>query len=108
MFMQLRKCVVFCWDFVFSHEVSPLRHIPDVAMRHYVLQALGLMWAVAFVVATGSYTLMAVSIIGHAVLIGAAAITLATWTAATAKPEIFVRSSARQEPESSKDKLNKQ
>ena len=106
--MQVRKFVVFCWDFVFSHEVSPLRHIPDVAMRHYVLQALGLMWAVAFVVATGSYTLMAVSIIGHAVLIGAAAITLATWTAATAKPEIFVRSSARQEPESSKDQLDKQ
>ena len=108
MFMQLRKSVIFCWDFVFNHEVSPLRHIPDVAMRHYVLQALGLMWAVAFAAAVGSYTFMAVSVIGHTVLIGAAAITVATWTAATAKPEIFVRSSARQEPESSKDQLNKQ
>ncbi len=95
MFMQLRKFVVFCWDFVFSHEVSPLRHIPDIAMRHYVLQALGLMWAAAFVVATGSYTFMALSIIGHTVLIAASAITVATWTAATANPEIFVRSSAR-------------
>ena len=108
MFMQLRKSVIFCWDFVFNHEVSPLRHIPDVAMRHYVLQALGLMWAVAFAAAVGSYTFMAVSVIGHTVLIGAAAITVATWTAATAKPEIFVRSSARQEPECSKDQLNKQ
>ena len=77
-------------------------------MRHYVLQALGLMWAVAFAAAVGSYTFMAVSVIGHTVLIGAAAITVATWTAATAKPKIFVRSSARQEPESSKDQLNKQ
>ena len=108
MFMQLRKSVIFCWDFVFNHEVSPLRHIPDVGMRHYVLQALGLMWAVAFAAAVGSYTCMAVSVIGHTVLIGAAAITVATWTAATAKPKIFVRSSARQEPESSKDQLNKQ
>ena len=108
MFMQLRKSVIFCWNFVFNHEVSPLRHIPDVAMRHYVLQALGLMWAVAFAAAVGSYTFMAVSVIGHTVLIGAAAITVATWTAATAKPEILVRSSARQEPESSKDQLNKQ
>ena len=108
MFMQLRKSVIFCWDFVFNHEVSPLRHIPDVGMRHYVLQALGLMWAVAFAAAVGSYTFMAVSVIGHTVLIGAAAITVATWTAATAKPKIFVRSSARQEPESSKDQLNKQ
>ena len=108
MFMQLRKSVVFCWDFVFNHEVSPLRHISDVAMRHYVLQALGLMWAVAFAAASGSYTFMAVSVIGHTVLIAAAVITVATWTAATVKPEIFVRSSVRQEPESSEDQLNKQ
>ena len=106
--MQLRKSVIFCWDFVFNHRVSPLRHIPDVAIRHYILQVLGLMWAVAFAVAAGSYTFMAVSIIGHTVLIAAAAITVMTWTAATVKPEMFVRSSARQEPESSKDKLNKQ
>ena len=108
MFMQLRKTVIFCWDFVFNHRVSPLRHIPDVAIRHYILQVLGLMWAVAFTVATGSYTFMAVNVIGHTVLIAAAAITVMTWTAATVKPEMFVRSSARQEPESSKDKLNKQ
>ena len=63
MFMQLRKSVIFCWDFVFNHEVSPLRHIPDVAVRHYVLQLLGFMWAVAFAVAAGSYTFMAVSVI---------------------------------------------
>ena len=42
MFTPVRKFVVFCWDFVFNHEVSPLRNIPDVAIRHYVLQALGL------------------------------------------------------------------
>ena len=97
MFTPIRKFVVFCWDFVFNHEVSPLRNISDVAIRHYVLQALGLMWAVAFAVAAGSYTFLAVSVIGHTVLIAAAAITVATWTAATAKPELFVRDSARQE-----------
>ena len=54
------------------------------------------------------YTFLAVSVIGHTVLIAAAAITVATWTAATAKPDIFVRSSTQQEPESSKDQPNKQ
>lgn len=102
MLMQIRKFVVFSWDFVFNHEVSPLRHIPDVAIRHYILQALGLMWAVAFAVAAGSYTFMAVSVIGHTVLIAAAAITVATWTAATAKPELFGRASVRQAAESAK------
>ena len=51
MFTPIRKFVVHCWNFVFDHEVSPVRNIPDVAIRHYVLQALGLMWAVAFAVA---------------------------------------------------------
>jgi hypothetical protein len=106
MFTPVRKFVVFCWDFVFNHEVSPLRNIPDVAIRHYVLQALGLMWTVAFAVAAGSYTFLAVSVIGHTVLIAAAAITVATWTAATAKPELFVRGSPRQEQDSPKGQNN--
>ena len=82
---------------MFDHKVSPLRHIPDVAIRHYVLQALGLMWAVASAVAAGSYTLFAVSAIGHTVLIAAAAITVATWTAATVKPDVFIRGSTGKE-----------
>ena len=99
MLTSVRKFVVFCWDFVFNHEVSPLRHIPDVAIRHYILQILGLMWAVAFAVAIGSYTILAASIIGHVVLFAAAAITVTTWTAATPKPDLFVRSSIRNETE---------
>ena len=103
MFKSIRSLVVHGWNFVFNHEVSPLRHIPDVAIRHYVLQALGLMWAVAFAVAVGSYTFFAVSVIGHTVLIAAAAITVTTWTAAAAKPELFVRDSAQNELKSPKD-----
>ena len=63
---------------MFNHEASPLRNIPDVAIRHYVLQALGLMWAVAFAAAAGSYTFLAISVIGHTVLIAAEAITVAS------------------------------
>jgi len=106
LFTPIIKFVVYSWNFVFNHEVSPLRHIPDVAIRHYVLQALGLMWAVSFAVATGSYTFMAASLIGHTVLIAAAAITVATWTAATAKPKLFLLGSARQEQGSDEGRKN--
>jgi hypothetical protein len=102
MLAPARKFIVSCWNFVFNHEVSPLRNIPDVAIRHYVLQALGLMWAVAFAVAVGSYTFLAVSVIGHTVLIAAAAITVATWTAATTKPALFGRVT-QNAPESHED-----
>ena len=100
MFTATRKFVVFSWNFVCNHNVSPLRNIPDIAIRHYVLQALGLMWAVAFSVATGSYAFLAFSVIGHTVLIAAAAITVATWTVASAKPELFVLGSARRKQNS--------
>ena len=95
MFTLFRKFVVYSWNFVFNHEVSPVRNIPDVAIRHYILQALGFMWAVAFAVATGSYSFLAVSVLGHTVLIAAAAITVATWTAATVKPQLFTRGFGR-------------
>lgn len=82
---------MYPWNFIFNHEVSPLRHIPDVSTRHYVLQALGFMWAVAFGVAVQSYTWIAYSIIGHVALIAAMTITAATLTTATVRPELFER-----------------
>ena len=95
MISSTRNYIVHAWNFLFNHEVSPLRNIPDVAVRHYVLQALGLMWAVSFSIAIGSYTFLAASVIGHTVLLGAAAITVATLTAAQNNPKLFNRVSGR-------------
>jgi hypothetical protein len=85
----MRNFVAYIWGYVFDHEVSPLRHIPDFNVRHMVFQLLGWMWAIAFSIAIGSYTVLAFSLIGHAVLIGAAAITVATYTAAARRPQLF-------------------
>jgi hypothetical protein len=86
----MRHLISSIWAFIFDHERSPLRHIPDFGVRHMVFQLLGWMWALSFSLAIGSYTFLAASLIGHAVLIGAAAITVATYTVATKKPEAFV------------------
>ena len=86
----MRDFVINSWNFIFDHEVSPLRHIPDFGVRHMVFQLLGWMWAIAFSVAIGSYLFLAISLIGHAVLIGAAAITVATYTAAKSRPQAFL------------------
>ena len=93
----MRQLVVNGWNFIFNAEVSPLRNIPDIATRHYVLQLLGFMWAVSFAVAIGSYTIFAASLLGHSVLIGAAAITVATYTAAAKKPKLFSNGSGRRD-----------
>jgi len=91
----MKKLVFSAWNFIFNSSVSPLRHIPDVSTRHYVLQALGAMWVLAFSLAIGSYTFFAFNLIGHIVLIGAAAITIATYTTATIKPSVFGKGSGR-------------
>jgi len=94
---EMQKLIANAWNFIFDHEVSPLRHIPDVSTRHMILQILGWMWAVAFSVAIGSYTFLAASLIGHVVLIAAAAITTATYTAASMKPGLFKAGSGRRD-----------
>lgn len=91
----MKQIIIRAWSFIFDHEISPLRHIPDFNVRHMVLQVLGWMWAVAFSVAVGSYTVLAISLVGHAVLFGAAAITVATYITAAKKPRSFM-SLARQ------------
>ena len=88
MIATISSYVVHAWNFIFNHEVSPLRNIPDVATRHYALQVLGLMWAVSFSTAIGSYTFLAASLLGHTVLIAAAAVTVATFTAAAKKRSV--------------------
>lgn len=91
----MKKTIVFAWNFLFDHQVSPLRNIPHLNTRHMVLQLLGWMWALAFSIAIGSYTVFAVSVIGHAVLIGAAAITVATYSAAAKRPSLFLTAAGR-------------
>lgn len=91
----MRKIIVSGWGFLFDHEASPLRHIPNLNTRHMVLQLLGWMWAIAFSIAIGSYTVFEISLVGHAVLIAAAAITVATYTAAAKRPGMFVVGSGR-------------
>lgn len=88
------KLITNAWNFIFDHEISPLRHIPDIGTRHMILQLLGWMWALAFAVAIGSFAMLPTSLLAHTVLIAAAAITAATYTAAATKPDIFIRSGA--------------
>jgi hypothetical protein len=86
----MRQLISSAWIFIFDHERSPLRHIPDFGVRCMIFQMLGWMWALSFSLAIGSYTFMAVSMIGHIILVSAIAITAATYTAATKRPQAFL------------------
>ncbi len=85
----MKNIVLTSWNFIFDYNKSPLRHIPEGNIRHMVYQVLGWMWAISFSIATGTYAFMGVNLIAHAVLIGAAALTVATYTTASLKPDAF-------------------
>ena len=91
----MQRLIVDAWNYIFNAEYSPLRHITDLSMRHYVLQALGFMWAIASLLAIGSYTLIPVSIVGHVILLAAAFITVATYTTASLRPAFFKHNNGR-------------
>jgi hypothetical protein len=85
----MKNIILASWNFIFDYNKSPLRNIPEGNIRHMVYQVLGWMWAIAFSIATGTYAFMGVNLIAHAVLIGAAALTVATYTTASLKPNAF-------------------
>jgi len=77
--------------FIFDHEYSPLRHIPDLGTRHMVFQLLAWMWATVFGISIGSYLVFGLTLLSRALVIAAAAITVATYSTAAVRPITFVR-----------------
>ena len=78
-----------------SYRCGQRARLREQSQRYGTLSANLLSNYVSFAVAIGSYTLLAASIIGHTFLIAAAAITVATYTAAAKKPQVFMRGSGR-------------
>ena len=85
----MRKFVYDSWNSVMDANKNPLRHIPDLQVRHMVLQVLAWMWCVAFSLYIGSFWFMGASMLGHALLLAAIVVTVATFETAKRKPQTF-------------------
>ena len=80
---------------MFDQNLQPLQHIPDVCLWHFVLQILGLMWAVSFSLVIGSYLLLTANILEQSIFIAAVTVTVATFTIAAKRSELCMRSVQR-------------
>ena len=58
-----------CWNGVMNHNKNPLKHIPDLQVRHLVLQILAWMWCIVFSMYVGSWFVMGVSMIAHVIFL---------------------------------------
>lgn len=87
----MRKYVYDSWNYIFDHEKSPLKNIPDITVRHMVLQILAYMWVVAFAIFIGSLNGILWSLLGHIALIAAVTVTVATYKVAEDNPDSIIR-----------------
>ena len=85
----VRTFVVNCWNTVMDDKRNPLSAIPDLQVRHLVMQVLAWMWCIVFAFIVGSWTAFGVSVIGHVILLAAIAITVGTFETARRAPQYF-------------------
>jgi len=77
------------WNVVMDHNLNPLSNIPDLNTRHMIMQVLAWMWCIVFGILVGSMWAGLYSMIAHSLLLGAVAITVATFEIAKRKPYGF-------------------
>ena len=80
------------WEGVMNMDKNPLRHIPDLQVRHVVLQILAWMWCIIFSMWIGSWAVMGVSIVAHELLLAGIVLTVGTFEVARSNPAFFLRS----------------
>jgi len=87
----MREFVVDSWNGVMDADINPLKNIPDIHVRHMVLQVLAWMWCIVFSMYMGSFVVMGISMIAHAIFLAAIVITVATFEVARTKPGFFLK-----------------
>ena len=75
----MREWIYDCWNHIMDAEVNPLRHIPDLQVRHMIMQILAFMWSSVFAIAIAdSIMAFGISAIVHVILVAAVVITVGT------------------------------
>ena len=87
--MSISKIVYNCWNIVMNYERNPLSNIPDLHVRHMVMQVLAWMWCVAFSMWFGSMWIFGLTTMIHIILIVAIVLTVAAFETAKRNPNYF-------------------
>ena len=86
----MRQFIYDAWNGVMNYERNPLRHIPDLQVRHMVMQILAFMWSAVFALyIADSITAFGISAIAHMAFIVAIVLTVGTFEVAEASPNSF-------------------
>jgi hypothetical protein len=86
---NVKKTIVDNWNFIMNHNKNPLKNIPDTNTRHMIMQILAWMWCIVFSMYFSSMWIFGITTIAHIFILGAIAITVATFETAKRKPSTF-------------------
>ena len=78
----MRQFIYDSWNAVMNYNYNPLKHIPDLQVRHMVMQILAWMWCIAFSMYFGSMWVFGFTAIAHMFIISAIVVTVATFSSA--------------------------
>ncbi len=86
----MREFIFNSWNGIMDHRVNPLRHIPDLQVRHMMMQVLAFMWSSIFaILIVDSVWGFGISAIAHMIFIAGIAITVGTFKVAERSPGSF-------------------
>ena len=86
----MKQFIYDSWNGIMNARVNPLRNIPDMAVRHMILQVLAWMWCVTFSVIVSDLMFFGTSVIAHTFLIAAICATVSAFETAKRDPNAFV------------------
>ena len=75
----MRNFIVDSWNGVMDCRFNPLKHIPDLQVRHMMLQVLAWLWCIAFSLYFASWSVFGITVVSHFILILAIVVTVATF-----------------------------
>ena len=87
----MREFINDAWNSVMDADISPLRNIPNLQVRHLIMQILAWMWVSVCSMYIGSIMFWGVNAIVHTLLLAAIVITVGTFDTAKRNPKLFDR-----------------
>jgi hypothetical protein len=85
----MREHIYDTWNSVMDANINPLRNIPNLQVRHLIMQILAWMWVSVCSMYLGSIMFWGINAIAHTLLLAAIVITVGTFDTAQRNPKLF-------------------
>ena len=85
----MREYIYESWNSVMDANINPLKNIPNLQVRHLIMQILAWMWVSVCSMYLGSIMFWGINAIAHTLLLAAIVVTVGTFDTAQRNPKLF-------------------